>query len=50
MPGLATLVTADRLVVVSDLSTPWLVIDVVVVVVCLCSKIEIRSDSGRCPE
>jgi hypothetical protein len=51
--GLATLVTCCDLVCVVSaadvLSMPWLVVDVVVVVVCLCSKMEMRSDIGRLP-
>ena len=50
--GLATRVTLCDVVVSVDpvLSTPWLVIEVVVVVVWRCSNTEMRSEMGRLPE
>ena len=50
--GLATRVTLCDVVVSVDplLSTPWLVMDVVVVVVWRCSNTEMRSEMGRLPE
>lgn len=49
--GLATRVTLCDVVVSVDpvLSTPWLVMDVVVVVVWRCSNTEMRSEMGRLP-
>ena len=50
--GLATRVTLCDVVVSVDplLSTPWLVMEVVVVVVWRCSNTEMRSEMGRLPE